>query len=234
MSKELKPSQSKWSDDSISTPPLTLFNDGKVALVKLPTKMIAPATVCKESKPSIEPNSELFEITKPPPIEVKFDKSTSSKLSFETIDNEPPNLVKVGISIDEIELLMKPNDALTASNFDKEIEEISLKVMLFAHSKSSKETSTSSELKETSNATLTVFKAESIEFNSLLLLTLKVSKVVMSNPSKVSNEVSEITRDFNEVIPVFNWIDDKAGKVTKLTVPTVVSNGKANVLKMVN
>lgn len=142
----LKESQSKSSDDSISIPPETLFNDGNEALVKLPTKITAPPTVSNESKPSISFKLVLFEISKPPPIEVKFDKSISSNSSFETKVNEPPTVPKLAISIDSNEVLMKPNEALTVSNFDKEIEEISRKVMLLAHSKSSNETSTSLEL----------------------------------------------------------------------------------------
>lgn len=234
LSKALKESQSKSPSDSMLTPPETLFNDGKEALENEPSKMIAPPTVSNESKPEIVSNALLFEITKPPPIEVKFEKSRLSNSSFEVIDNEPPTVVKVGISISLKLLLMKPNEALTFSNLAKETEAISLKVMLLAHSNSSKTTSTESELKETSKAVLTFCNLASIEAKFLLLLTLKVSKDETWKPSKDSKEVSEMYKVSIEETPSFKLIEVKAGKVTKLIVPTVVKTGKSNVLKMVN
>ncbi|KAH3682400.1 hypothetical protein WICPIJ_006638 [Wickerhamomyces pijperi] len=72
-----------------------------------------------------------------------------------------------------------------------------------------------------------------MEFKFLLLLTLKVSKWVTSKPSKVSRAVSEITKESILVIPVFNWMESKAGKVTKLMEPTADKAGKAKVVKMV-
>ncbi|KAH3672304.1 hypothetical protein WICMUC_004399 [Wickerhamomyces mucosus] len=176
----------------MSTPPETLFNDGKEALVKLPMKIIAPPTVSNESKPSITDKAVLFEMSKPPLIEVKLLNSISSKSLFETNVNDPPIAVRFGISISVNEVLMKPNEELTFCKDDNETDETSLKVMLLAHCNWSNATSTSFELYETSKATLTFSNFESIEFKFLLLLTLKVSNEVTSNPSKVSNEVSEM------------------------------------------
>lgn len=67
----------------------------------------------------------------------------------------------------------------------------------------------------------------------LLLFTLNVSKEVMSKPSNVSKEVSEIYKELTWVTPVFKLMLDKAGNVTKLTEPTVDKAGKFKVDKMV-
>ncbi|KAH3682399.1 hypothetical protein WICPIJ_006637 [Wickerhamomyces pijperi] len=95
--------------------------------------MMAPPTVSKELKPSMLDNSVLLAISKPPAMEVKLANSKSSKSSLETMAKEPPTVVKVGISIWDKEVLMKPKEALTACNLAKEAEEMSLKVMLLAH-----------------------------------------------------------------------------------------------------
>lgn len=144
--KLLNSSQSSSPSDSTVKPPETLLKDGKEALVKLPWKITAPPTVSKESKPEMLFKAELLEITKPPPMEVKLVKSRDSNSSLETMDKEPPMVDKVARSISVILLLMKPKEALTEDNLAKETEATSRKVMLLAHSNSSKVTSTFSEL----------------------------------------------------------------------------------------
>jgi hypothetical protein len=128
---------------------------------------------------------------------------------------------------------MKPKEALTFSNLANEMDATSLKVMLLAHSNSSKVTSTSSELNETSKAVLTFCNLASIEFKFLLLLTLKVSNDETWKPSNDSKAVSEMYKELILETPSFKLIPVKLGKVTKLIEPTVDKTGKSKVDKMV-
>ncbi len=93
----------------------------------------------------------------------------------------------------EMELLMKPNEELIFCKLAKETEWTSVKLILFAQTKSSKVILVWLPLNENCKESLTVSTGDLIEVNFLLLLTLNTLTFFKAeNPSTDCNEVSEI------------------------------------------
>lgn len=111
-----------------------------------PVIKTAPATDLKLSKPVTLCNSELLVMTKPPPTVVNSGKDKSAKSSLLETMKVPPIVLKLSTFKDSSSVEMTPKEALTVLKLAKEIEEISLKVMLLAQIKESKVASNSSEL----------------------------------------------------------------------------------------
>ena len=132
----------------------------------------------------------------------------------------------------EMVLLMKPREALTDSSLAKEAFWTSLKVMLLAQIKLSKDTAVSSALEANCKAPDTDSKEDLKEFKYLLLLMFRtLTSFKEPKPSTDSREVSETTMllaDCKLVLKV-----EMAGRVIKLMVSTSSSAPKDAVVKMV-
>lgn len=217
---------------SMSAPPLTDFKELMSRVVKLPVTIKAPPMVWTFLKVLKSFKLVLLATTRAPPMVDKLAKETEVKSSLETMLKDWPTDFKLSTDKEEMELLMKPKEELTDSNFLKETSSTSLKVMLLAHSKSSKVKEDWSPLKENCRESLTVLTLDFKEVKYLLLLMLKTATSSKSEkPSMDSREVSEIRillADFK-----FEEKVEMAGKVIRLMVSTSSREPKEAEVRMV-
>ncbi|KAH3663750.1 hypothetical protein OGAPHI_005152 [Ogataea philodendri] len=126
LDKDSNSSQSTLPVVSRSKPPLTVDRDGKVALSKSPFKITAPPMDLSSSKPSMPANLELLTTTKPPPREVKLEKSTEVNSSLFSMERSPPILVTPEKSRSSTLDSKIPIEELTVVMFGKLIDETEL------------------------------------------------------------------------------------------------------------
>lgn len=192
--KAFKALQEKLLDlDSTSAPPLTDFKEFKSKTVKLPMTSRVPPMVVRLLKPSIFCKCVLLAMTRAPPMVVKLEKDKFFNSLLETMLKVWPtvfSLVKFKL---EMELLMKPNEELIFFKLAKEAECTSVKLILFAQTRSSKMIFVWLPLNENCRASVTASTGDLIEVSSLLLFTLKTLTFFKTeNPSTDCSDVSEM------------------------------------------